>query len=210
MIDVGIRKRLQVIMPFKVVSFYTAGNGYDVEAKALKESLDAFDISHEIECLPDLGSWHLNTLQKPLFIRKKLLESGHKDIVWLDADAVLQSYPLFFDWIKTDVALYFRTTGPAAKRFGGYEIISAAMYFRRSEWAVKLLDMWIEESHRENADHQLVEQRSLQRVFPVWIKEHCGTVTPLPQSYCRIFDAPEDTRVIVQNQASRRLANGCR
>jgi len=193
-------------MKYKAISFYTIGTGYEKEAQSLIQSLDKFNIPHDVRGVPNLGGWHKNSLHKPIFIGEMLKEAQGQALVWLDADSIVLRYPDIFDRIETDVAFYFRTTGRGAERFGGYELVTASMYFSNNERVRALVDMWVQETRNKNQqDHNLVEQRSLQRVLSVWQEQWHGTITYLPQSYCRIFDAPEDHRVIVENQASRRL-----
>lgn len=188
-----------------MISFFTVGTSYEDEIKTLKQSLDKYGIKHDIRYINSLGGWQANTIYKAEFIRSMLFvmeETGEKAMVWLDADSVVSRYPGMFDHIDTDVAFYFRTSGPVAQRMGGYELISAAMYFKINHRVKALLDMWIANNER----NQLVlDQRNLQAIIPEWRERFAGTVTYLPQSYCRIFDAPEDPRVIIQNQASRRF-----
>lgn len=193
-------------MKFTVISFYTIGTGYEQEIKSLVQSLDKFGIRHCIRGIQNRGGWHKNSMYKPIFIREQLASMDDQALVWLDADSVVLQYPRIFDNIITDVAFYFRTTGNAAQRFGGEELITASMYFSNTFCARALVDLWIDETrNNQQQDRNLVEQRSLQRVLPAWREKCYGTITYLPQSYCRIFDAPEDHRVIVQNQASRRF-----
>lgn len=190
---------------FKVVSFYTINTPYEKEISNLKESLVRFNVPHDIRGIDSLGSWEENTKHKPIFI-KQMLEACNHPVVWLDGDSAVKTYPDLFDGIDTDIAIYYKTTGPTAERFGGCELITATMYFANNNRTMALLDMWISEEHRVGQpETQIIEQRALQRVIPLWRGTYRGTISLLPQSYCRIFDAPEDTRVIVQNQASRRF-----
>lgn len=192
-------------MKFKVVSFYTIGTPYEKEIQSLRESLVSKNVPHDIRGLADLGQWEANAKQKPVFIRDMLNECDHA-LVWLDADSVVLRYPKVFEMIDTDIAVYYKTTGPCADRFGGFELVSASMYFANNDRVKMLLDMWINEQSRAlQPESQLIEQRALQRIIPVWRAECKGTISFLPQSYCRIFDAPEDHRVIEQRQASRRF-----
>jgi len=191
---------------FRIVSFFTIGTPYEQEIDALRKSLIDLGISSDIRGVPSLGSWDLNTKMKPIFIKEMLSKYPNENIVWLDADSVVLKYPHIFDEIDTDVAFYYKTTGPTADRFKGKELISATMFFANTLMSEILLAMWIEEEHKpEQPETQLIEQRALQRVVFRWKEETSGTLTYLPQSYCRIFDAEEDHRVIVQNQASRRF-----
>lgn len=192
-------------MKFKVVSFFTIGSPYEKEIQNLKESLVRLNVPHDIRGIESLGSWENNTKHKPVFI-KQMLDMHNHPIVWLDGDSVVKTYPHLFHSIDTDIAIYYKTTGPVAKRFGGHELITATIYFDNNYKTAALLDMWIEEQERlGQPEVQIIEQRALQRVIPVWRERHHGTISILPQSYCRIFDAEEDNRVIVQNQASRRF-----
>lgn len=191
-------------MKFTVVCYYTSGTPYQEEVKNLIQSLDRFGIKHDIRAISSLGGWQKNTLYKAQFIRGIIDErekAGDEAIVWLDADSVVLRPPEIFSAIATDCAFYFKTVGPASDRRGGRELISASMYFAINSRAKQLLDMWIEENGKNGRG---LEQWNLQTVLPAW-RNSGGTYTVLPQSYCRIFDAPEDHRVIVQNQASRRF-----
>jgi hypothetical protein len=190
---------------FKVVSFFTNGTPYEKEIQNLKESLIRFNVPHDIRGITSLGSWEENTKHKPIFI-KQMLNLYNHPVVWLDGDSVIKTYPQLFHSIDTDIAVYYKTTGPVAQRFGGGELITATMYFDNNFKAIALLDMWIEEENRQGQPEvQIIEQRALQRVIPIWRERYHGTISILPQSHCRIFDAEEDQRVIVQNQASRRF-----
>lgn len=193
-------------MKFKIISFYTIGTGYENEIKSLIQSLDKLNVPYDIRWINDLGNWEDNAKQKPVFIRNMLNIADEQALVWLDADSVVLSYPDIFNHINTDAAFYFRTTGANAKRLGGYELITATMYFANNDRARVLLDMWIAEETKISQPEQcLIEQRALQRIINQWQAQHHGTITYLPQSYCRIFDALEDDRVILQNQASRKF-----
>lgn len=190
----------------KFISFYTIGTGYEEEIKHLIQSLNGLGIKHDIRGIRDRGSWEENARRKPFFIREILTTTDSQAVVWLDADSVVLRRPDILYQIDTDTALYFKTTGPCAERFGGHELITATMYFESNDRTQTLLDMWIKEQDKSDQPEQnLIEQRALQRVLGQWQQQCQGTITYLPQSYCRIFDAPEDHRVIVQNQASRRF-----
>lgn len=191
---------------FRVVSFFTIGTPYENEIRSLTESLERLAVPLDIRGIDSLGSWDLNTKHKPMFIKEMLDAHPGEAIVWLDADAVVLKYPHVFEQIDTDIGVYYKTTGPTADRFKGQELITATMYFANNKKTRTLLDMWIlEQSRLDQPETQLIEQRALHRTIPIWRRENKGTITILPQSYCRIFDAPEDHRVIQQNQASRRF-----
>jgi len=189
----------------KIISFFTIGTPYEKEVRNLVESVEALKLPHDIRGIDGFGSWDLNTKYKPVFI-KDMLDHHQCPVVWLDADAVVLRPPVIFDQIDTDIGVYYKTTGPTADRFKGQELITATMYFANNRRTRELLDMWMLEQNRiDQPESQLIEQRALHRTIPIWRRENKGTVTILPQSYCRIFDAEEDHWIISQHQASRRF-----
>ena len=112
-------------MSFMVTSFYTKNTGYEqVMNERLLPSLEKFKLKHKIFALNNLGSWNLNIYQKALVL-KKMLEEYSENIVWLDADAVVQRYPDKFDTLKADFACHFR--------FDGIKLSSGTMFFRNTE-----------------------------------------------------------------------------
>lgn len=192
-------------MKYTVISYYTRNTPYEQEVKNLIQSLNKFKIPHDIRFIDSLGSWQANTFYKARFIRDMIQvrkEAGDEAVVWLDADAVVLRPLEIFDNIDTDTAFYFYSGSRYAQRTNGRELISATMFFRINNRVVDLLDRWIEKN-KNQADGGL-EQWNLHTVLDKW-RADGGTVSWLPQSYCRLFDYPEDPRCVVQNQASRRF-----
>jgi hypothetical protein len=191
-------------MSFTVVSFFTIGTPYEQEIRGLRDSLEGLGVDHDIRGVPNFGSWEANTRHKPFFIRK-MLDEHRGPVVWLDADAVVRKYPHLFTMVMADVGVYYQLTGPTAKRFGGVELVTATMFFSNNDRARSLLDAWISEQDRpDQPEIQLIEQRALQRAIPAWRQACGGSVSFLPQSYCKIFDSQDD-KIITQHQASRRF-----
>lgn len=187
---------------YKVVSYYTVNTSYEKEVQGLIQSLDRFNIDHDVIGIDQLGSWQSNTMYKATFISEMMKKHYPRPIVWIDADAVVQHPPHFFNMIDSDAAFYFRTKGGRVPRIPeDSELISAAMYFKTNDKARLLVDMWIEENKKDQRD---LEQHNLQKVIPAW-RAVGGNMSVLPQTYCKIFDSDPDYTVIVQNQASRRF-----
>ena len=181
-----------------VTSFYTKNTGYEqVMNERLLPSLEKFKLKHKIFALNNLGSWNLNIYQKALVL-KKMLEEYSENIVWLDADAVVQRYPDKFDTLKADFACHFR--------FDGIKLSSGTMFFRNTEKIKSLINQWIDEiKHHSNYGDE-TEQLILQNLLK---KRGDILVENLPLSYSMIFDARPDQRVeepvIEHFQASRKL-----
>lgn len=53
----------------------------------------------------DLGTWEANTRLKTPFLTKMLDEVSPRDIVWVDADAIIRSSPVLLDDIEADLSL---------------------------------------------------------------------------------------------------------
>ena len=187
---------------FVVVTYYTKNTSYEIEVNRLIESLNQFDVDHDIRAIQSFGSWQKNTMFKAEFIADMLKQHSSQPIVWLDVDSILMRYPALFEMIDTDAAFYYRTNGGLAPRLPDHvELLSGTMYFKPTDASKDLIDMWVSENKR---NPMRLEQQNLQYIIQEWRK--CGgTLTCLPQTYCRIFDAQEDHKVIVHNQASRRF-----
>ena len=61
-----------------IVSYYTAGTGYEVEVQNLIASCRKLDLQADIVPIPSRGSWDKNCCYKPEFLLEKLqfLEKG--------------------------------------------------------------------------------------------------------------------------------------
>lgn len=190
-------------MSFTVVSYFTKNTPYEKEVQGLITSLDRFGIKHDIRGIDSLGGWQSNTMFKAQFLRQ-MIEEVEDAMVWIDADAVVEKSPIFFDYIDADAAFYFRTNGGRVGRIPEpVELLSGTMFFKANHRARTLLDMWIEENGKDQRD---LEQHNLQKVITRW-RAMGGIFSLLPQTYCRIFDAKADDTVVVHNQASRRFRN---
>lgn len=179
---------------FMVVSYFTRDTGYEIEVKRLKKSLDRFNIVSYIRGIESLGSWDLNTRYKAKFI-KEMLEFWDCPIVFLDADAEVLEYPILFDNLDCDIAVY---------RNKQVQLLSGTLYFGNTVNAKKLLDLWIAENKKvplskfEQYNLAIILNRDNEKNFKLEI---------LPLEYCYIFDYKIKCNipVIKHYQASRKL-----
>lgn len=186
-----------------VVSFYTAGTGYEAEAERLKKSLRPWGLRTDIVGLPNRGSWQANTLVKPRFILD-MLEKHQRPVVWIDADATVERFPDFFDGLadRCDMAVHRRVYANGRK-----ELLSGTVFFANTEAARNILLAW--ESACASSPN-VWDQRSLETTLQAVHSEAAPVIVDLPPEYCAIFDGmPEagDNPVVLQWQASRRLKN---
>ena len=113
-------------MTFIVTSFYTIGNGYEDEAKQrLIPSLEKFGIPYDVVGIASKGPWRRNIYEKAQIILDAMQRVGYGvDVVWLDADAEVVSYPKLFNELKCDFAYHAR--GPSKR------LSSGTMFFRNT------------------------------------------------------------------------------
>jgi hypothetical protein len=170
---------------FTIVSGFTLKTPYETEVQLLKESLKKFSLNDEhIVGYENQGTWRKNCQYKALIIKSKL-EELNSPVVWLDADAVLLSYPKLFEEIEEDIAL---------AKYG--EVMSGTLYFKPTRNVFSLLDEWIDENFKNPLT---LDQSVLDRV----LKRNDIKIKRLPFAYCDFIGLKNC--VIAQNQASRRF-----
>lgn len=189
----------------KVVSFFTTGTPYELEAISLRESLISVGHEYLIEGIEPKSTWVENCAMKGKFIRDKFNQNDD-NLWWLDADSILlQALP---DLSNADIAAHIRPDGNLA---------SGAVFFRQSTVTKKILQKWVEycELYPLVWDQLslLIAIYNVSRIQPVSLKN-------LPDTYCK--KAPrsgvsafkcklyemlklKSKPIIQQNMASRRL-----
>jgi len=135
---------------------------------------------------------------KSEFVKRKLLQHK-KDIVWLDADAVVQQYPILFDVLDEDVAVHYRHSDHE-----GDTLHSGTIYFRYNQEVLNMVDKWIEHCKCKT---ETFDQRSLQSAVRVFYNErHKIRVMCLPDSYFQIYDLMNWGKPVIEHfQASRKF-----
>jgi len=190
-----------------IISYYTKHTGYEGEANRLMQYLHLFGIEYDIEAIDSLGNWKRNTYYKAEFILK-MLKKHNRDVVWLDADAVVRSYPGLFDNFIGDIGVHYRdfSVHPAKSHDKGRVLLSGTLYVSNTVKAKQVVQAWVA-LNRKKFKQEPMEQRNLEHV----LKGAKGVdVVELPSTYCQIFDTmgggPEEA-VIEHLQASRRFRN---
>ena len=181
--------------PFKVIAYFTEGNGYEAEADKLQESLDYFGIDHHIQPVANFGSWMANTNYKPHFVHDMMEQYPDTPLVYTDVDSVFQQYPKLFEELDCDFACHIRN---------GQELLSGTMYFEDNDYTNKLIMEWkfqvsrFPETWEQKNLHQALKR--IQEKYPLCFQS-------LPATYCQIFDIMKNAGepVIEHFQASRRL-----
>jgi len=179
---------------FIVCCFYTAS--YQEHAMRLKSSLDQFKISYYFSEVEDAGYWEANTRLKPHFVLDCLNKFPDKDILYLDADAVVKKPIDYFNRVTADVAFY-KTKGMPGM---SHDYLASTMFFRNTEPTKALVKQWIAE--QVDGKETQVDQDSLDAAMIKF--ESKITVEPLPAGYIKIFDKDYEGEIYIeQYQASR-------
>ena len=187
-----------------IVSYFTPGTIYEVEAKRLVKSCRRFNLENEVLPIPDHGGWQDNTLVKARFILEALdrHRASGRGVLFVDADAEIKSQPWEIEGIAEHVGLCWRDYSkfPSASRSSGRELLSGTIYFSQADESRELLYRWIIEN---DAHPNVWEQRNMERLVTeggadVSIKE-------FPPTYAQIFDSMKSAGapVIEHFQASR-------
>ncbi len=179
---------------FIVCCFYTAS--YQEHAMRLKSSLDQFKISYYFSEVEDAGYWEANTRLKPHFVLDCLNKFPDKDILYLDADAVVKKPIDYFNRVTADVAFY-KTKGMPGM---SHDYLASTMFFRNTEPTKALVKQWIAE--QVDGKETQVDQDSLDAAMIKF--DNKITVEPLPAGYIKIFDKDYEGEIYIeQYQASR-------
>ena len=179
---------------FIVCCFYT--DSYRSHALNLKQSLDEFNLNYYFKEVEDAGYWEANTRIKPHFILECLKKFPNKNILYLDADALVKKPLDYFNTIDADVAFY-KTKGLPGM---SHDYLASTMFFSNTANTMALVEQWITE--QVDGKQTQVDQDSLDVAM-----EKLGdtlTVEALNPGYIKIFDKDYDGDIYIeQYQASR-------
>lgn len=190
------KRRKETKSNFIVTAFYTLGTPYEQEIKNLIKSIDKFNLDSVIHGVPSRGSWVQNAAIKSEIILKTLQDNPRINVLYLDADAIIQQYPKLFDNFSGDIGVHYRTDR------GHHELLSGTLFFKNTSKVLTLISKWIYEQSRHP---DMFDQKVLDRVIKEDHKQL--TVVDLPPSYTQIFDSMKHygDPVIEHFQASRRF-----
>jgi len=177
-----------------VLAYYTEDTPYETEIANLINSLDQFNIAYRIMAIPNLGDWLRNTGAKPQIILDAL-EFDSRDILYLDADAVVMKPLDYFTTFDGDIGVHY---------YHGKEVLSGTIYLRNILRVKTLVQAWL--NQQQNNGH-VFDQKNLSTVLKVWADKLGVSIRDLPYEYVKIFDKGVEQPIIQHNQASRRFKN---
>ena len=189
-------------MAYITIAFFTLGTIYEEEIKKLEQSLKKFDMPYDFLGIPDEGEWVLNCAYKPKFIHGMMIKHKDKDILYVDADAIIRQKPILFDDFKGDIGVHYKN---------GKELLSGTIFLKNNGNAMTLVENWIQE---QAINPMVWDQKTLQNVIALSQSDKVCPLTylkirvvDLPPTYTQIFDSMKNVGkpVIEHFQASRRV-----
>lgn len=151
--------------------------------KFLFPSLLKFKLPYFIQSIEDLGSWKLNTDFKPKFLLK-CLENLENDIVFIDSDATINSYPELFYSIPEDLGVHYLDWESHYGREsdkGILECLTGTLFLRNNDKIKSFLKEWIKETK-----NFVWEQKAFEKVLKFTSIEYYL----LPREYCYLVSTP--------------------
>lgn len=194
---------------FIISAFVTENTPYElILSSQLLPSLDKIGLKYHIEVIENKGSWMKNVAQKPLTILHTMEKFLSYDIVSLDCDCEVLSFPKLFTEIPEEYDLAFHTLDWDS--WYGYdnhikEVLSGTMWIKNSEKMRQFVKEW----YLLADTTEMWEQKCLARLIET--KKDLKTL-PLPVEYCYIDSLPDGKEplvkcepIILHHQASRKL-----
>lgn len=175
-------------------AFYTPN--YLPQILSLKRSLEAHGISHFFKRYDRLPTWEQNTRLKPVFVEYCLCKFPDKDVLYLDADAVVRKPLDFFNDLKSDVSLLIRPQKQGNLHF--LRISAGTVFVRNTEGGRRFANLW---KSAESSCSRLMLDEDM--VYLAFEKLAGVSIAVLPPTYYKIFDRPGSDPVIEHFQASR-------
>lgn len=188
-------------MSWRVISFYTENTGYAVEIKKLEASLVALGIPYHFFPTQPTGTWRGNLNSKSLVIMNAFDIFPNDDIVFIDSDAIVRSWPYLFDELSEkkayDIAAHFFNYS-----FERDELLSGTLWIANQPAGWRIVHKW----HAKGLSNPEIRHQKCLKLTLQELPD--AKVFRLPLEYTCIFDHPArrgKTAVIEHFQASRRF-----
>jgi hypothetical protein len=152
-------------MKTRIISFYADLNYntyYSSRANILIEKCKKFNIPHAIEMIQSTGSYMLNCLKKPSFI-KDMMKKYNEPLIWMDCDTDFREPFDIFDNINDDIGFASHTGC-----IGG--IKASPLYFKNGDKFDLIINTWIkacEDGLKQNMyelDHDALKHDVLPKI----------------------------------------------
>lgn len=185
-----------------IVTTYFTDENYRLLSERLRASLDHFKIPHDLRAVASRGSWNENTGFRAEFLKGMMDDHPGKNLVWIDADGIVQRYPILLHELEgIDVACHFKKRGEARELLGG------TLFLRANDRVRGMMDDWIRASAALPSYKDQMGLRAVIDRDPTRLR-----IFNLPGTYCQIYDLMKDVGVpvIEHFQASRQYRRSVR
>lgn len=175
-------------------AFYTPN--YLPQITSLKRSLEAHSISHFLKRYERLATWEQTTRLKPVFVDYCLKKFPDKDILYLDADAVVRKPLVFFDGVTADISMLFHAHKQGNMHY--LRISGGTVFVRNTPGGRRFAELW--KDAEKECSWLTLDEDMIYMAF----RDMAGiSIAVLPPNYYKIFDKPGMEPVIEHFQASR-------
>jgi hypothetical protein len=175
-------------------AFYTPN--YLPQLLSLKASLEAHGINHYFKRYERAASWEATTRIKAAFVQHCLGKFPERDVLYVDADAVVRKKPVFLDTVTTDLSLLFHPV--KARRHPMMRISLGTFFIRNTPGGRKFADLWAAQEGKAG-----ITTCDDDMIIAVFDKLTGVSMTVLPATYYKVFDQPGEDPVFEHFQASR-------
>ncbi len=177
-----------------IVNVHTNNDPYIGYAKKLLDSINRFNLSYYIVIIDkNLKTWSEVCQLKPIVLLKAMDKYPTKNIVWLDADAIIEQLPTLFLKIDKDIGAHYINKNM---------LTSGTIFFNNTDKSKQILHDWIKIN---NKHRNVYDQETLKTIINYRYKNN---IYRLPGEYCAIFDNRKHKKlkkIISHWQASRKV-----
>lgn len=196
----------------RFISSFTTNTIYErIANEMLRPTLEHFALPYHIFAKPVVGSWKVNSRQRPLYIKEAMEMFPGENLVWIDADAKVLQFPdiLFHIPDACDIGVNYMWWSDhygRSKDNDKLEILDGTSYYKNDPKMLPFMNEWIERSVNQEKNHRIM--------LDTMIKERqCElNIFLIPREYCYIMTQPNgeppvipvEKPVIAHSQASRK------
>ncbi len=175
-------------------AFYTPN--YLEQVLSLKASLEALGINHYLKRYARARTWEATTRLKPVFVDHALDKFPDKDVLYLDADAVVRRPLEFFDGVSSDISILFHHIQAGGTNY--LRVSAGTVFVRNTVGGRKFARLW--KDAEPHCGPLTLDEDMIYMAF----SDMAGiSITVLAPNYVKIFDRPGEEPVIEHFQASR-------
>lgn len=180
---------------FVACAFYTPN--YLPQVLSLKASLEQFGINHHFKLYQRAATWEATTRLKPVFVNHCLETFRDRNILYLDADAVVRRPMTFIEELDTDIAMAFHPLKAGGRNY--LRISAGALFVRNNDKGRRFARAWMD-AEKDCGPLTLDEDM----IYMSFETLQGASIAVLPSTYYKIFDRPGDEPVLEHFQASRK------